>query len=157
MANLLLRGVPKTVRTLYDKSSWGPGPWQDEPDDVRWSDSVTGIRCLLWRSSGVGRWCCHCALPGNHPWERLAADEIRLPTVGRSITSKGIVNGDGGCLIWIGFECDGLKPGLGLPRDRRLVYRSQEYATVLVLRLAVDICLATGPGAWWEGPHDRRL
>jgi hypothetical protein len=153
-AEQILRGVPKTVRTLYDKSSWGPGPWQDEPDDVRWSDSVTGIRCMLWRASGVGRWCGHCSLPGGHPWERLRAEDIPVSTVGHAITSKGVVNGDGGGLIWIGFECDGLKPAVKVPaRAHWLPYRDQRYATGKVLRLTVDICLATGPGAWWEGGH----
>jgi hypothetical protein len=150
----ILRGVPKTVQTLYDKSSWGPGPWQDEPDDVRWSDSVTGLRCML-RRNPAGFWCGYCGLPGNHPWERLQADDIPVGIHG-GISMKGIVQGDGDGLTWIGFDCGGpkdLKPGLvGAGRGwSGAVYRDQQYATTHVLRLCVEICLATGPGAWWEG------
>jgi hypothetical protein len=158
VANEILRGVEKTVRTKYDKSSWGAGPWQSEPDEYRWSDSVTGIRCLLYRTApeAGGVWCGHCGLPGNHPWERLDKDKIPVGVHG-GITHKGIVLGDGGGMTWIGFDCAGpgdLQPGLvGVARSPRLIYRDQRFATTHVLRLAVEIVLATGPGAWWE---DRR-
>jgi hypothetical protein len=32
-------------RTI-DKSQWGPGPWQDEPDKKQWQDEATGLPCL---------------------------------------------------------------------------------------------------------------
>lgn len=38
-----------------DKSAWGPGPWQDEPDRVEWEHA--GLPCLMVRSRDLGQWC----------------------------------------------------------------------------------------------------
>ena len=35
-------------RTI-DKSQWGEGPWQDEPDKIQWQDEETGLPCLIVR------------------------------------------------------------------------------------------------------------
>lgn len=51
---------------MRDKSAWGPGPWQDEPDEVRWRDDATGYDCLLRRNS-LGAWCGYVAVPEGHP------------------------------------------------------------------------------------------
>jgi len=153
---LIRRAAPKIVRTYHDKSSWGPGPWQSEPDEVRWSDSSTGIRCVLMRARGLGVWMGSCGLPGNHPWERLKAEDIPTGVHG-GITAKAVVMGDGSGMTWIGFGCAGPRdfaPGVtDVPRGQRLIYRDQWFAKIQVLRLAVEIVLATGPGAWWEGAH----
>lgn len=56
----------REYRTV-DKTSWGPGPWQDEPDKAQWIDPATGLDCLLVRNGG-GALCGYVGLPPEHPW-----------------------------------------------------------------------------------------
>lgn len=50
---------------VYDKSDWGAGPWQDEPDRVEWDHA--GLPCLAARSPTGGNWCGYAAVPPGHP------------------------------------------------------------------------------------------
>lgn len=50
-----------------DKSEWGPGPWQDEPDKVQWLDPVTNYPCLIVRSQVSGSLCGYVGVPKEHP------------------------------------------------------------------------------------------
>jgi hypothetical protein len=36
-----------------DKSYWGEGPWQHEPDKMQWTDDDTGLPCLIVRNQVV--------------------------------------------------------------------------------------------------------
>jgi hypothetical protein len=56
----------REYRTV-DKTEWGPGPWQDEPDKAQWIDPATGLDCLLVRNGG-GALCGYVGLPPEHPW-----------------------------------------------------------------------------------------
>lgn len=49
-----------------DKSAWGAGPWQDEPDKAQWVDEATGLDCLIVRNYG-GALCGYVGLPESHP------------------------------------------------------------------------------------------
>lgn len=49
-----------------DKSAWGPGPWQSEPDKAQWVDEATGLPCLAVRNSG-GAWCGYVGVLPGHP------------------------------------------------------------------------------------------
>jgi hypothetical protein len=53
-----------------DKSGWGEGPWQDEPDKVQWIDEETELDCLIRRSPG-GAWCGYVGVGPEHPWYGL--------------------------------------------------------------------------------------
>lgn len=53
-------------RTI-DKSSWGIGPWQDEPDKMQWQDEETGLPCLIVRGP-VGALCGYVGVAEGHPW-----------------------------------------------------------------------------------------
>lgn len=50
-----------------DKSAWGAGPWQQEPDKVQWVDEATGLDCLLVRGPH-GSWCGYVGVTESHPW-----------------------------------------------------------------------------------------
>jgi hypothetical protein len=50
-----------------DKSTWGPGEWQDEPDKRQWQDLTTGLACLAVRNEHGGNWCGYVGLPPGHP------------------------------------------------------------------------------------------
>lgn len=49
-----------------DKSAWGDGPWQNEPDriDFEWH----GLPCLMLRTEKMGNWCGYVAVGPDHPW-----------------------------------------------------------------------------------------
>ncbi len=65
-----------TYRTI-DKSAWGPGPWQDEPDKVQWTDEATGLPCLMLRSRHGGNWCGYVGVAPDHPAFGLSYDGER--------------------------------------------------------------------------------
>ena len=57
------RNQPRTTAPIFveeyrtvDKSEWGPGPWQEEPDKAVWIDERTGLDCMIHRN----RWA-RCA------------------------------------------------------------------------------------------------
>lgn len=59
--------------TLMDKSAWGPGPWQDEPDKRQWADEATGLPCLIVRGP-IGALCGYVGVPPDHPAYGLSYD-----------------------------------------------------------------------------------
>ena len=52
-----------------NKADWGDGPWQHEPDLVRWTDAATGLQCLT-RRNHAGAWCGYVAIPSNRAARR---------------------------------------------------------------------------------------
>jgi hypothetical protein len=52
---------------FVDKSDWGPGPWQDEPDKVQWVDKATGLPCMARRSETSGAVCGYVGVDASHP------------------------------------------------------------------------------------------
>ena len=58
---------------VYNKKTWGDGPWLTEPDKVQWIDEATGYDCLAVRVGTVtGAWCGYVGVPENHPWHGLS-------------------------------------------------------------------------------------
>ena len=51
-----------------ERSSWGPGPWDEEPDRLAWE--AHGLPCLLVRSSR-GSWCGYVGVAPGHPLHGL--------------------------------------------------------------------------------------
>jgi len=52
--------------TTVDKSTWGAGPWQTEPDKMQFSDPINGLPCLIVRN-GMGALCGYVGVPTSHP------------------------------------------------------------------------------------------
>jgi hypothetical protein len=50
-----------------DKTTWGRGPWQTEPDKAQWIDPATGLDCLIVRN-GSGALCGYVGVPPEHLW-----------------------------------------------------------------------------------------
>jgi hypothetical protein len=83
---------------FIDKSSWGDGEWQNEPDKVQWADPVTGMTCLVRRTPHHGALCGYVGVPRSHPlhgkdYESRAVIEIdsrcyRMRLTKTSNTSK---------------------------------------------------------------------
>jgi hypothetical protein len=51
---------------MYDKTNWGDGPWNNEPDRLHWVDGDTGLYCLIVRNR-MGALCGYVGLPEGHP------------------------------------------------------------------------------------------
>lgn len=55
-----------------DKSQWGPGPWQSEPDNRTWVDAATRLPCAMVRAPVTGAWCGYVGLVPGHRAYRWA-------------------------------------------------------------------------------------
>jgi hypothetical protein len=55
-----------TELIFVDKSKWGEGPWQNEPDKVFWVDEDTKLDCLAIRSTATGAWCGYVGVKKDH-------------------------------------------------------------------------------------------
>jgi hypothetical protein len=90
-----------------DKSTWGDGPWQDEPDKIQWI--YNGLDCLAVRNlSGV--WCGYVGVPKEHPGFGKKYDDMYMSVHGGLTysghirdTREDTLNAD---VWWIGFDCN---------------------------------------------------
>lgn len=103
-----------------DKSAWGPGPWQDEPDKKQWTDQETGLPCLIKRNR-AGALCGYVGVPEGHPWHGQDYTEPEpYPEVhgGLTYAAPCTEGGDEASTIchipepgepdnvwWLGFDC----------------------------------------------------
>lgn len=113
----------RVYRTI-DKSAWGEGPWQDEPDKIQWTDEATGLVCLMVRQPTHGAWCGYVGVPYGHPYfeESYQAVNDCLPDDGvhGGLTFDGFCRpghdeAHGICHVpepgqpdqvwWLGFDC----------------------------------------------------
>lgn len=89
-----------------DKSSWGPGPWQSEPDKVQWRDEATGALCG------------YVGVPPSHPAFGKFYDDVDVEVHGGlTFADKCHESDDEGrgiCHVtepgepdvwWLGFDC----------------------------------------------------
>ena len=53
-----------------DKTGWGDGPWNDEPDKIQGIDEATGMDCLIVRGP-MGALCGYVGVPPEHPWHGI--------------------------------------------------------------------------------------
>lgn len=95
-----------------DKSGWGVGPWQDEPDKRQWADEATGLPCLIVRPHGS--LCGYVGVPPGHWAHGVHYDDNRLGHIevhGGLTFSRGCMHGDD--------ESQGVchKPAPGEPDD----------------------------------------
>jgi hypothetical protein len=60
-------------RFVVDKSEWGDGPWQSEPDKKQWQDEATGLPCMILRGPS-GSWCGYVGVHPYHPAANLHYD-----------------------------------------------------------------------------------
>lgn len=120
-----------------DRTGWGSGPWDTEPDETKWVDPVTSLVCLLRRNNG-GAWCGYVGLPTDHPWHGVDYNDIPSAPVHGGVTyMDGIDESD---LWFVGFDCTHSGDLAPDPRFqtswRNGVYRDEAYATAQVVGLA---------------------
>jgi hypothetical protein len=108
-----------TEERFIDKSDWGPGPWQDEPDRIEWRWLGTPrFPCLIVRNRS-GALCGYVGVPEGHPYfgaNGSSGEPAELHVHG-GITYGAPCQEDGGkiCHVaragesdrvwWLGFDC----------------------------------------------------
>jgi hypothetical protein len=100
--------TPETVTApAIDKSTWGPGPWQSEPDRVDFVHA--GFACFALRHPRYGCWCCYVGVPPEHPLYGLRWGED--PRFGELHIHMGVNYTE----VCAGQICH--VPAPGMPRD----------------------------------------
>src|SRR5262249_14225809 len=100
-----------------DKSAWGDGPWQQEPDKRQWADPDTGLPCLILRGP-VGALCGYVGGPPSHPVYGKDYCEVDVSVHGGLSFADRCHRGDEATAIchlpapgesddvwWLGFDC----------------------------------------------------
>lgn len=97
--------------TFMDKSGWGDGPWQHEPDKVQFYDPNTGYTCMIIRNHR-GALCGYVGVP---EWHSCYKKNYSVPTVRvhGSLNYSRHSNGHAHIpypeepenLWWFGFDC----------------------------------------------------
>lgn len=107
--------MERSYRTV-EKSGWGDGPWQDEPDKIQWTDEETGYPCLIVRNHW-GSLCGYVGLSRSHPLYEKDYDEVDVDVHGGLTYSNHCQDGpeeevvchvpdDGDDDVWwLGFDC----------------------------------------------------
>lgn len=101
-----------------DKSTWGDGPWQNEPDKRQWRDEATGLPCLIVRGP-LGALCGYVGVSRRHKAYGRGYDDVHVEVHG-GLTFAGPCTKDGNqeehiChrvepgeddrVWWLGFDC----------------------------------------------------
>lgn len=144
--------------TTIDKSTWGDGEWQQEPDKMQWQDRDTGLPCLIVRSPSPGSLCGYVGVPPSHPYHGKGYNDTIAGVkycIESSLEVHGGVTFAGGCepgddssgichvpdagepdnVWWIGFDCGhsqdvmpGLEAQLAKASDESLKKVLKEFA-----------------------------
>jgi hypothetical protein len=105
--------------TSVDKSAWGPGPWQDEPDKVHWIDAESNLDCLMVRHPSLGHWCGYVGVTEGHPAFEKGYDDVDVRVHGGLTFANACQESEdpatGVChvaqpgrpdhVFWLGFDC----------------------------------------------------
>ncbi len=135
-------------RPTIDKSTWGDGPWQQEPD--RWEGEHEGFPLLAVRQPNHGAWCGYVAVPPGHPWHGAEPDASVHGGVTYGAKCFGDIchvpkPGEPDDVYWVGFDCVhafDLAPAheADLPQRLRMdnpsVYRTLDYVQAECRNLA---------------------
>jgi hypothetical protein len=65
----------RTWNNLIDRSKWGSGQWDDEPDKAQWTDKEIGMPCLAVRND-FGAWCGYVGVEECHPFYGKSYEDL---------------------------------------------------------------------------------
>jgi len=152
----------KTITyTTKDKTAWGPGPWQTEPDKVQFEDPDTGLPCLIVRTD-MGILCGYVGVPESHPLFGKNYAEIDDVSVHGGLTFSGHSRPDdsedsGICHLpdigesdkvwWLGFDCahaGDLLPHMHVLAKNlfRSFHRNDQYRDMAFVKSQIEILAA---------------
>jgi hypothetical protein len=114
--------MSEATAQAIDKSAWGAGPWQDEPDRVDFVHA--GFACLAnRRGDQLGHWCGYVGVPREHPAYGKSYNDVDVEVHGGlnyahecageicHVPAPGMPDD----VWWLGFDCahaGDLAPGL---------------------------------------------
>jgi hypothetical protein len=172
-----MEGTGMTFSKIYtgtlDRTGWGSGPWDDEPDKAQWVDEQTDLDCLIVRNH-FGVLCGYVGVPRTHPaygqpYEHLDVDVHGGLTYGAPCRESedpafGICHvpepGREHDIWWFGFDTGhfmDLQPGMeamfaahGLPSPSRgdmfpTTYKTIDYVTRECQGLALQLAEQAEP------------
>jgi hypothetical protein len=107
----ILSSVSEVQEVKIDKSAWGHGPWQTEPDRVQWQHA--GYACLVVRNDRLGHWCGYVGVDRSHPHYGQSGEDLDvLVHGGLTYADKCRDNichvpepGMPADVWWLGFDC----------------------------------------------------
>jgi len=112
-------------------------PWETEPDNAEWVDTVTGYKCRIQRHEAFGSLCGYVGIPKTHTLHGKGYDDLDIRVHGGLTYADDCDEDWGGGLWWFGFDCShggDLVPKLmltmleqGYDYERTEVYRTWEY------------------------------
>lgn len=76
-----------------DKSEWGDGAWQQEPDKKQWRDEATGLPCLIVRGPSGGL-CGYVGVAPGHPLHGKDYDAVDADVHGGLTFAHGCIELD---------------------------------------------------------------
>lgn len=143
-----------------DRSKWGVGPWDNEPDKVQWLDPVSGLPCMI-RRGRMGAWCGYVGVSEGHPAYGKDYPEVEADVHGgltyAAFCEDGADEASGICHVtadhkpvwWLGFDCshvlDSTPEKMSWNRGPDCEYRDQAYVTDQTLRLAKQLAAMVTP------------
>lgn len=142
-----------------DKSAWGDGPWQTEPDRVEFE--AHGFPCLIIRVACHGGLCGYVAVPPGHPWHGKDYSDVPADVHGWLTYAESCGGsvchvpkpGEPDNVWWLGFDhahSGDLLPAHGrfggvFADPTRDKYRTIEYARSGCIDLAAQAAAAIAP------------
>jgi hypothetical protein len=152
------------INPKVDRSRWGSGPWDGEPDKKQWQDAATGLPCLAVRNSNSGHWCGYVGVPPSHLYYNKDYNDVEASVHG-GLTFADRCQPGGECgsichkapegeddVWWLGFDCHhafDLAPGhnaimakYGLTVSTDGTYRTLEYVENECKELAAQLAEA---------------
>lgn len=145
--------MSEPTKRVIDRSKWGPGPWDGEPD--RLDFRAQGFPCFALRTE-LGHWCGYVGVPRGHPWHGKDCGELGDVEVHGGVTYTEHCDGpichvpapgDPDDVWWVGFDCmHGVDCSPGVTAAVRLLpdvarsvsgtYRTLTYVKAETVRLA---------------------
>ena len=143
--------------TTVDKTSWGQGPWSEEPDKEQYADEATGLPCLIKRNT-FGALCGYVGVSEGHPWFGKSYGDIDAEVHGGLTYGDFCQEGDDEArtichvpgpgepdrVFWLGFDCGhawDVSPGMDARyrefiHDADTTYKTVAYVKAECARLA---------------------
>jgi hypothetical protein len=145
----------KEWRDEVDRTGWGDGPWDGEPDRKQWQDPETGLPCLIVRQDRWGMWCGYVGVSPGHPYYEKSYGDCDADVHGGLTYSDHCFSrichetANEDRVWWLGFDCHhgyDFAPGFGLnlPPEMRCIwpgarYRDQAYVEHQCKSLAAQL------------------
>jgi hypothetical protein len=103
--------MTETTHQPIDRTGWGPGPWDNEPDRAEWKTSA-GLPALIVRSR-LGNLCGYVAVPPGHVAHGVHYNRVDVSVHGELTYSNECQGqichvpepGEPDAGWWLGFDC----------------------------------------------------